>query len=133
MSVLEEIRARDAEVHRCLTCGGYPGGAHDSTVEECEANLIAQSEANGSDWHKRQYVFYPVQSTEEMAERAKTLGPKWLCWGAEDHHPYVEDVELKTVYEDAERDRRTLLRIIDRFFTSHNLPRSSFQVPEEEL
>jgi hypothetical protein len=109
---LDAIRARDAAIQRCLTCGGYSGGAHDSTVEECEAALIKQSKASGRDWRTRRYEFY-TDDPSEIAERSENLGPKHLCWYKRDHHPFVEDVDLTTEYEDAVRDRRVLLRLMD--------------------
>lgn len=122
-TVLDAIRARDAELRYCATCrsrvyfnqAGQIEGPHDTTVEECEAALEAQAQADGTDLAKRRYKFYPEDSPERVRDKMANLGPKMLCWTASDHHPFVEDTSDEAIpdYEQEARDRRVLLRLID--------------------
>lgn len=95
---LDQIRARDAELHYC-TCGTkvelpmLKGDPHLVTVEQCEA-ILAKGDRPPA----------PAEDIERYG-----YGPRGLCWNAADHHPFVEGEP----YDQTEIDRRWLLRYID--------------------
>lgn len=97
---LEAIKARDAELHYCRTCGnriyvlGDEGDAHFFSVEECDRRLrLASKEAVKAGRRARQF----------------DEGTGHLCWTPQDHHPFLEGPIPD--YERAERDRRLLLGV----------------------
>jgi hypothetical protein len=97
VTTLEEIKARDAELHYCATCheSRYPDDRHSYTVEECDARLAADAAAVGKPRH-------PDPETGH------------LCWLPQDHHPFVEgDIPEYTYDPFAAADRRFLLSYIE--------------------
>lgn len=93
---LDAIRARDAAVHFCATCGDrvWPGeqaNAHAYTVDQCEEMLRSAARKAGRERH-------PDPDTGR------------LCWDPSAHHPFVEGPIPE--YEQELRDRRALLALI---------------------
>lgn len=97
---LEAIKARDAELHYCRTCGkrvyklGDTEDIHFYDVEECDRRLAEASDIAVAE-----------------GKPARTMDPDTghLCWTPKDHHPFLEGPIPD--YERAERDRRLLLGV----------------------
>lgn len=96
---LEAIKARDADLHYCRTCGnrvydiGDEDDAHFKSLERCNFLLAEGNKGR-------------VAAGKLPREPG---GDGNLCWHPEEHHPFLEGPIPD--YERAERDRRLLLGV----------------------